>query len=326
MTGKGAFARRGMVRSLLFVPGHKADWVRKAIAAEPDAIILDLEDSVSGAAKGRAREAVAQVASTFGAGLPHLFIRVNGWGTGHLVNDVRAAVAHGVAGVVLPKINSVDDVIALDHAISDLERANGVATGSIEIVPLPETARAFRNYEAICASSPRVRLAMGVRALSTGDRGDLDMALGVDAPRAHDDDDTYIDMHLSSCARSAGVSELLSGTVTDVRDLDLLRESLLRGRRLGATGSIVVHPSQVKVAHEVFAPLRAEVERAVALVQAMASGLSSGDAAVMLDGVMVDSAHERSSQAVLVRAKELGLYPDLIAQVPDTAWTVAMAL
>jgi citrate lyase subunit beta/citryl-CoA lyase len=144
------------------------------------------------------------------------------------------------------------------------------------------------------------------------------MALGVDAPRAHDDN-TYIDMHLSCCARSAGVSELLSGTVTDVRDLDLLRESLLRGRRLGATGCILVHPSQVKVAHEVFAPQRVEVERAVALIQAMASGLSSGDAAVMLDGVMVDSAHERSSQAVLVRAKELGLYPDLVAQAPDTA-------
>jgi citrate lyase subunit beta/citryl-CoA lyase len=320
MTSAPAAARNGLIRSILFVPGHKPDWIPKAIAAQPDAIILDLEDAVADNAKAGARHAVAEVVATY-SGPPHLFVRVNGWGTGHLVSDMHAAVSPAVVGVLLPKIERVRDVLALDHLLSELELANGLKPGAIEIMPLPESARAFHRYDTICASSARVRLAVGVRALSSH-RGDLDRALGIGAPDVATDD-PYIDLHLSTCARAAGVNEILTGPVPDVSNHELLRASLVRARRLGATGSFVVHPAQVAVVHEVFVPSRPDVERAVAVVLAMDARRTSGDAAVLLNGVMVDTAHKRSSHELLLRARALGLYPDLLDDVPSSNWLEA---
>jgi citrate lyase subunit beta/citryl-CoA lyase len=127
------------LRSVLFVPAHKPGWVGKAIAAGPDGIIIDLEDSVPAARKGEAREHCgASVRSVLEAGKA-AFVRVNAWGTGDLLADLLSLQAMPT-GIMLPKVERRRDLSGLDRLLGELETMHGCAVGSTEIMPTFERA------------------------------------------------------------------------------------------------------------------------------------------------------------------------------------------
>src|SRR4051812_42680334 len=117
-------------RSMLFVPGHKPDWVPKGVASGADALILDLEDSVPAAAKDTAREVVAEAIRAGGSGRTDLWVRPNPLVSGLIGPDLEAVVGPGLAGLFIPKVFSADDVVRIDAVVSHLEQRAGLEPGS----------------------------------------------------------------------------------------------------------------------------------------------------------------------------------------------------
>jgi len=297
-----------ILRSILIVPGHKPDWMRKAPGLGADALMFDLEDPVPVDAKADARAAAGAVVEDAGATSVPIFVRVNGWGTGHLLHDLHAVVGPGLHGVALPKTDQAGDVIALDRVLSELEAARGLPVGSIEVYPILETARSMRESHAVFTSSARVRRGSGVIAATPG--GDFYRATG----------STYTDEGLESLyvsskivldARSAGFDSIIGGVVTDLTGTELLRTVMTRLRTIGANGAFAIHPSQVPVLNEVFSPSADDIAEAVATLVAMADGVARGDAAVRHRGRMIDYAHVRTARDLLDQAARWGL------EVPD---------
>src|SRR5439155_16910892 len=118
-----AFREAQWYRSMLFVPGHKLDWMLKAPKYGADALMFDLEDAVEVTAKPAARKAVATAIGELRNGSFGRFVRVNGWRTGFLLDDVDAIVIEGLDGVALPKVEDPEDVAALDRVLGELERS-----------------------------------------------------------------------------------------------------------------------------------------------------------------------------------------------------------
>lgn len=298
----------GPCRSLLFVPGHKVRWLPSAVGCGADGVILDLEDAVTADGKEAARREVATALAGWGrdggARSVLRLVRVNGWGTGHLLPDLDAVVGPGLDGICLPKVDGAADVEALDRVLGEVEAARGLAPGRLEIFPVAETAAGMRDVAAICAASPRVRRISGVSHSVPG--GDFYRALG-----ARWDPSGVEALHTGAltvlAGRAAGLGNILCGPSSSVDDLAHLRAVLERGRTLGADGALCIHPSHVAVAHEVFTPGKEEVAEALDVLAAVAEAAGRGDAAVVVDGRMVDLAHQRSSEDVVRRARQAGL-------------------
>ena len=129
------------LRSVLFVPGNKEDWMRKAPQYGPDALILDLEDSVPDSSKSEARLLVRKMAEELGSAGVNLFVRVNRLETGLTGLDLEAVTCPHIYGILLPKVESPSDVVEVDHLLSFFEKKAGMDSNQIRIDPALETAK-----------------------------------------------------------------------------------------------------------------------------------------------------------------------------------------
>jgi citrate lyase subunit beta/citryl-CoA lyase len=298
---------------MLFVPGHKLDWMLKAPRYGADGLILDLEDAVGPSHKPAARETVARAVAELKDHPCGVFVRVNDWRTGHLLADVLAVVGEGLDGVMLPKAEGPLDVGALDLVLSDLEAARGLPAGRIEIAPLAETAAGMRRlYDSIMAS-PRVKRA-GVIG-GTGNGGDGTRALGITIGESGDEG-LYFDAHQVLQARAAGLSQVWGGMIAQIGDLELVRRVSIRNRRLGGTGAMAIHPSHVPILNDVYGPSAEEIGEARETIAAVAAGLARGDAAVQHRGAMVDAAQAVTAVALIRRARSMGLDVGDVPELP----------
>ena len=291
-------------RSLLFVPAHKPEWAIKSPKFNPDALILDLEDAVPWSGKDAARHKVPEILEAMRDWPGGMFVRINGWTTGHLVKDVAAILHDRLTGIMLPKIRGPVDVGSLDNLMTELEIERGMPVGKIEILPLWETPYAMRTmYEGMIAS-PRVKRHGGGFVYSPG--GDRDRSVGlINTPGRLEQ--VYLAGKSVLDARAAGVNQILGGLSTELHDLNIVREMATRSLEFGCSGSMIIHPSHVAVVNEIFSPSKAEIEEAVAILETMHAGVLRGDAAVRLNGKMIDIAMARSALLLLERAHGFGM-------------------
>ena len=297
---------------MLFVPGHKRDWMLKAHRYDSDALILDLEDAVPIADKAQARIIVGEVIDTLGPGRPHLFVRVNSWDSGLLLRDVASVVRPALAGIMLSKTDSPHDVIALDYALSSSEIETGLPAGSIEIMPLLETARGMRDAYSIYTASSRIRRITGAGAYPPG--GDITRAVGY-RPSADESETLYLASKRVLDARAAGITNIMCAWGPSFEDMSALRRSVERARQLGANGATAIHPCQIAVMNELFSPSPEELAEAAKIMAVMSDAIALGHSAARMGKIMVDYAHVRSARALLTWARNLGLdvpaYPDV---------------
>lgn len=299
-------------RSILIVPGHKLEWLRKAPTYGADGLMFELEDAVPVEAKAEARQVTARAIDEVRGTVGLLLVRVNGWGTGRLLADLDAVVRPGLDGVALPKTDSPDHVRALDLALTELELDRGIEPGTLEIYPILESAFGIlRNFDAI-SCSPRVRRAGGVIGANPG--GDYHRAMGNEwTPDGLES--LYVNARSVLHARAAGIENIIAGPVGEFGNEALLRSVMVSVRTVGANGALAIHPSQVPVLNEIFAPSPDDIDEARELLLAMAAGVDAGDAAVTHKGKMVDYAQVRTALDLLKRAEEWGLptgrYPHL---------------
>ncbi len=282
------------LRSLLFVPGHRDQWVAKAVASGADGILLDLQDSVPAAEKARARDVVRAVV---GRSERPALVRVAPVGAPAHDEDLDAAAQPGLVGVVVPLVEAPDDVRAVAARLDELERARGIASGRTVVVPLVETARAARLAYEVATASDRVAYMGG----GTAPDGDIAHDLGFQWTPAGLET-LFLRSWVLMNVRAAGVRFPLSGIWPVVDDLDGLRAFAEQSRGLGYTGLMAIHPSHVPVINEVFTPTADEIARWQGTIEA----LEAGPGAARLRGMMIDAAHGRTARDALAAAARLG--------------------
>jgi citrate lyase subunit beta/citryl-CoA lyase len=280
--------------------------VAKAPTLGADAIILDLEDSVPINEKPGTRPIVRQAVDDLtAAGQRQVFVRVNPYGAGKNAfsqdfapDDIVAVVCDNLAGLVLPKTESAEELLAVDNLLAELEADRGMAVGSIEVEPILETAKGIVNAMAIATACPR-----RVKRVSIG-AGDLTMDLGVEWTR----DETeifYGRAHLVMVSRAAGLEPPMDGVYNKLDDIEGLERSARLAKQLGFQGKQCVHPSQIPVLNAVFGPTPAQVEYARRAVAAFDQAVAEGKASIMFEGKMLDYPIVEAERNLLARAKAI---------------------
>ena len=248
-----------VARSYLYVPGNRPERFDKACAAGADAVIIDLEDAVPPAEKDSARAALASWLSPDKA----VLVRVNAAGSQWFERDLAACELAGVAGVILPKAETIAD------GVVGLCRRKGLA-----LYPLIETAVGMARAEAVAATACVQRLMFGTI--------DFQFDLGIDGDG---DELLAFRSRLVLASRLAGIQSPVDGPCTSWEDTDLLLADSGRARKLGFGGKLCIHPRQVAHVNAAFAPTAEEITWARRVVAAAAE---SKGAAVALDGRMID--------------------------------------
>lgn len=284
------------VRSLLFVPGHKKDWIYKALNSDSDAVIIDLEDSVPEADKDLARTNTREVLEEQAVSGTTILVRPNALDTDHFGADVAAVVSDGLTGLLLPKLFSRDDVVRFDALVTAAELANGVARGHIELVPSLETAASINKVDEILAG-PRVG---GVMAAAAKD-ADVSREVGFSwTPEGLET------LHLRSkvvlAARAANVRCIVLGLWQEVRNLDGLRTFAHSNNGLGYTGQVIIHPSHAPVVNEEYGLTEQQVAYYRGLIEAFEKASAEGHGAVSYQGDHIDLAHANHARGALAVA------------------------
>lgn len=280
-------------RSALYVPGSNARAVAKAKTIPADVIIFDLEDSVSAGQKEKARDTVAAaVAEMVTAGRQEIVVRVNGLDTPWIPRDMAAMIAAGPHALLLPKIERTDDI---RRARAAFNAARAPATMNLWL--MMETPSAIINAAALAAIAAIPAPAITGFVIGTND---LSAELGVPARPGR----AGLLPHLAQvllAARAHGLS-ILDGTFNDLDDKKGLRAECLQGREMGLDGKTVIHPSQVPIANEAFAPDGDEVAWARRVVDAFSKPENAEAEVMELAGRMVERLHERAARRTLVIA------------------------
>lgn len=285
------------VRSLLFVPGHKADWIQKALRSEADGVIIDLEDSVPEADKESARSNAREAILGY-EGSKAVLVRPNGLETRHFGADLLTVSVAGLDAYLLPMLARRDDVVAFDAVISAGELANGVPRGSIEVVPSFETAASIERADEIL-SGPRVGGAMAAAAK------DADVSRSVGFRWTAEGGETlYLRSRILMAARARDLRMIVLGLWQDVRDLDGMRGFAAANAGLGYTGQVLIHPSHAPIANEEYGLDETRLAYYRRLVAAFEEGQRQGHGAVDFEGEHIDLAHANHARELLAFADE----------------------
>jgi citrate lyase subunit beta/citryl-CoA lyase len=266
------------LRSLLFAPGNHARRVEKALSLPADGVILDLEDAVAISEKHSARPAV--MAAVKAPRHAALYVRVNALTTEWCYPDIVAVVQAGLDGIILPKVESTDQLRTADWLIAALERERGLPVGKIDLIPIIETALGIRQIDQIACSGTRTkRLAFGA--------GDFTLDVGMVWSR----EEMELLPHRSACvvaSRAAGIEPPLDTVWADLRDAEGFLQSASRAASLGFQGKMCIHPDQIAPTNAAFTPDEATIARARQVVTAFEQAEEQGLASIQLDGQFID--------------------------------------
>ena len=271
------------MRSKLFVPGSRPDLFAKAVASGADALSFDLEDSVAMERKAEARQAVSAFLRERAADQSQtMLVRVNGLGSGLFAADVTALAGSGVDIINVPKVESPDDV----------RQALDVIPGDIKILANIETPKGLRLAAEIATADARIAgLQMGLI--------DLFSQCGIDSRETAAKYSIRLAVRLA--AAEAGIA-VFDSAFAEVRDLEGFRAEAEAARRLGFSGKSCIHPTQVAIANQVFAPSTDEIARAEEILAAMRV---RGQDVFLLDGQMIDKPILERARAVVRLAESL---------------------
>lgn len=282
-------------RSLLFVPGHRGDWVDKAVRAKPDAVILDLEDAVPDGEKQHARRTVAESVRRLRAEHPWLgvLVRPNGIDTPHAGRDVAEVVGQDPHALLLPMVHTPADVIRYDALVTHFAHEHGLAPGSVRLVPSLETARSVAQCEELAVATPRVDSLQVAAAKGA----DIARELGFEwTPEGLET--LYLRSRALVACRAAGITPIC-GVWQDIGDLDGLSRFATQNRQLGFRGQVVLHPSHVPTVNATYGVDAADLDRYRRMVTAFEAAQAQGQAALLFEGEHIDIAHVETARRIL---------------------------
>jgi citrate lyase subunit beta/citryl-CoA lyase len=292
------------MRSLLFVPADGGRKLDKAMASGADAVIIDLEDSVSAEGKAAARLSAGDFLRDAAKvqQRPRLLVRVNGFATGLTDTDLDAVVPARPDFIMLPKADGGASIVHADAKLSAREAIAGLPEGAIKVVAIAtETAAALFLAGTYAGASARL-------AGLTWGAEDLSADLGAETNR--DPQGRFLDPYRLArtlCLAGAAAAQVpaIDTIAADFRNMALLRRETEEARRDGFTGKMAIHPAQVPVINEVFTPTADAIAKAHAVIAAFDA--NPGKGAVAIEGVMYDRPHLERARQLLARAAAAGI-------------------
>jgi len=282
-----------MLRSLLFVPGNKANMLSKSLGFKPDVVLPDLEDSVPDAEKAHARQSVHDFLPRLLDGPSRVMPRVNALDTTWTDDDLAAVVLPGIYGISIGKIRTPGDISEISNRLAKVEARIGIEVGSLRLIPWIETAQAIVACHAICVASPRiVGVAFGAE--------DFTNDMGIERL---DDDNQLLFARSALCiaARAADVLAL-DTPFFQFRDDEALRANSLAAKQLGFKGRFAIHPSQIETIDACFSPSTEEIAHARRVVAAYEAAEKQGRGSTSLDGRVIDVPVVKRARALLALA------------------------
>ena len=288
-------------RSWMFVPGHRQKMVDKALALNADAIMLDIEDGVAPNEKDTARRQIAEALGRERAPKsPARFVRINAIGHARMSADLEAVVRPGLDGLVLPKVETPEEVRQVEALLDQRETTSKMARGGVQLLVAIESPRGLLNAPAIAACSPRVvGLMFGAE--------DYGREMGLPTKREGEAQDLlYARSALTVAAASAHV-QAVDGVWVDLKDTAGLERFARQSRRLGFSGMSLIHPSQIDPINVNFSPTAEEIDYARQVLQAFEEANARGDGSIAFGGQLIDRPIVERARRTLELAKTLGL-------------------
>ena len=285
------------LRSLLFVPGDRPERIPKAVAAGPDAIIVDLEDALAPDHQAAARATVAAALGDVDGDSVRRVVRVHPAADPAMRDDLAAVLGPSADGIMLAKVDGPADVVAAAAAMDELEAAAGVEVGSTALLPLVESCAGLRQTYEITLASERI-VAM---VFSSGEEGDFMADLGgrwtSDGLALH-----YPRSRFLCDVRAASDVLVIDGVSMFLDDPAIWASESQIASVMGYDGKLAIHPQQIPTLHDAFTPSDDEVTAARGMLAAFETAQREGIAAIRHEGRMVDPANARVARRVLARA------------------------
>jgi citrate lyase subunit beta/citryl-CoA lyase len=285
-----------ILRSLLFVPGNKANMLDKALALAPDAFVPDMEDSVPAAEKANARDTVRAFLPKLAARGRLVIPRVNALDTEWFDADVAAVAGTDIFGISIGKVRTAADISTISQALSAHEQRVGLPNGQLKLLPWIETAEAIVNVNAICRASERIV------AVAFGGE-DFTNDMGIER-LADESQVAFARQQLCVTARAAHVLAL-DTPYFKLRDLDGLRANSAHAKSIGFKGKFAIHPEQLDALNECFSPSAAEIAHAERVVAAFDEAERRGRGSTSLDGWVIDVPVVKRARALLELARRI---------------------
>ena len=284
-------------RSYLFVPGNHPRKLEKVFDAGADAVIVDLEDAVAVSQKPIARPMVIKALQS-----PRTcrgYVRINALDTPFAFDDLSAVVTHGVDGIVVPKIESPQQLATAEWVIGALEAKCGLAPGTIDVLPIIETGRGIAAVRDIAKGANRVR------RLSFG-AGDYTRDMGMDWTR-DEAECAHARAEIVLASRVAGLEPPIDTVWTRLQDADGLSASAQTVKAMGFQGKLCIHPARIAPVHAVFTPDAQAIDWARKVEAAFTKAEAEGSASIQVDGAFVDYPIVEQARATLARAQAAGV-------------------
>jgi citrate lyase subunit beta / citryl-CoA lyase len=300
-------------RSSLAVPGSSVKMLDKARGLKSDQLFMDLEDAVAPLAKADARKNIVQALNEGGYEDKIRAVRVNDWTTQWTYTDVIEIVEGAGANldcIMLPKVQTADQIVALDLLLTQLERTNGLEVGRLGIEAQIENAMGLININAIAAASPRIESIIFGPADFMASINMKSLVVG-EQPPGYDTGDAYhhILMSILMAARAYN-KQAIDGPYLGIKDLDGFRRVAGRSAALGFDGKWALHPDQIALANEVFSPKQEDYDHAEMILDAYdwaTSSAGGAKGAVMLGDEMIDEASRKMALVVSAKGRAAGM-------------------
>lgn len=281
-------------RALLYMPGDNWKMITKSVTLGVDSICMDMEDGTAINKKAEARATIAKALQELDFGTSEKLARINSVGSGWEKDDIEAVLPYHPDGVVIPKVESFEQIEWASKIIEDAELKNGWKVNSIRILIGVETAKGILNLKEI-AAHPRLDAIIF---------GGEDFAASIGATRTKDAIELLYARQAVIVACAAYDLQPIDIVTIDYKDLDALKVESEFGARLGFSGKQIIHPNQVPVVQEAFTPSDEAIAYARRIVETFEASQKEGKGAYSLDGKMIDMPLLKNAQKVLARAKK----------------------
>jgi citrate lyase subunit beta / citryl-CoA lyase len=284
-----------IMRSLLFVPGHKEDMAQKAAKSDADLIVLDLEDAVPVNAKESARKTVKDIISIDLFKNKPLLVRINPSSSGLLEDDLADVACKEIQGFVYPMATEVE-ILAFDKKLHEIEEELDLPAGYYSVIPLIETPSSILNALNICKASDRnIGILFGSEDFLARTKG------------KHSDDEIALDVARSLvviAARASGL-EPLDAPYVKVHDLDGLERFAKRGSDIGMAGMLVLSPRQLPLVHDIYTPSIQEIELAANIVRNSENINKNDEGIAVIDGDFISPPTLKMAINILEKAQKI---------------------
>ena len=278
-----------LFRSLVFVPGNNPRFLEKAKSLTADIVCFDLEDSVPDKEKKKARTLIKNTLKQRREYTPDVFVRTNSPESGKIEADLKEIVQKGIDGIVIPKVNSANELKKIEKTISSLEKTRRIK--GIRLMPSIESALGVVNCYEIASSSKRIdALVFGIF--------DLLNDMGIEYTKGNPRGAKYSRYNVPVAATAAGVVAI-DCIWQDLKDRGGFTKDCQVGKSLGYVGKSVIHPDQIKTVHKIFHPNKTEIKWAKKICDVYEKSTKKGKGATVVEGKMIDEVHYKRAKALL---------------------------